>query len=162
MSMINTPAFTLKGKHVLAIILAFFATIIAVDVAFSVVAINSFPGEEEKRYYVQGLHYNQTLEQRTVERALGWRAAAGFKSSGALTIQLRDAAGLPVEAELRGMLRRPVDARLDRPVAFTALGEGRYRVAIQDLALGAWDLRVEAIQGEKRFSIERRLIWAPH
>jgi nitrogen fixation protein FixH len=140
--------FVLRGWHVLAAMLAFFAAIIAVNVAFAVVAVRSFPGEDVRRSYLQGLNYNDTIAARRAQAALGWQANAVVRAGREgvyLEVDLRDRAGAPVNgATLAGELRWPTDARLDRALTFEASGAGRYVARLGVLGEGRWRLRAHA------------------
>lgn len=157
-------SFELRGVHVLWSMIAFFAAIIAINVAFTIAAIDTFPGEDVRRSYLQGLQYNQTLAERRAESALGWRAIVSFEPDAAqptLIVQLADSSGAPIVAKLEGVLRRPVDARFDQTLQFERQADGSYRAALSALAPGAWELRAQAVQQDQHFSIERRLTWQP-
>ena len=78
----NATHFQVRGWHVLTALLAFFGAIIAVNIAFAVIAVRSFPGEDVRRSYVQGLQYNDTLAERRVQQALGWQASADLRHDG--------------------------------------------------------------------------------
>lgn len=155
--------FVIKGKHVLIAMLVFFGGVIAVNALFITLALNSFPGEDVRRSYLQGLHYNETLRERAQQAALGWRASAAIAEDGAsLIIVLRDHEHRPVEhAQLQAQLRRPAESASDEALAFTPMGDGRYRAALNALRPGVWDLRLTATRGEDRFDLQRRLTWAP-
>jgi nitrogen fixation protein FixH len=134
----------LKGWHVLAAMLAFFAAIIAVNVGFAVVAIESFPGEDVRRSYLQGLNYNDALTERRRQADLGWQARARLENEG-LVVTLEDRDGRPLSGlTLSGDLRWPADERLDRRLDFAPDGEGRYVAALSDLRPGYWRLRAHA------------------
>lgn len=138
----------LKGWHVLAAMLAFFAAIIAVNVGFAIVAVESFPGEDVRRSYLQGLNYNDALAERRRQAALGWQASAALAGAGGqarLVVELHDRDGAPLSGlTLRGDLRWPADERLDRALAFAPDGEGRYVAPLDGLQPGYWRLRARA------------------
>ncbi|MEO1305623.1 MAG: FixH family protein, partial [Pseudomonadota bacterium] len=81
---------TLKGWHVLLIMLGFFGIMFAVNGVFLYHAITSFPGEDIKKSYVQGLNYNDTLAVRAAQAELGWQAEAGLEDQ-TLVFRLFDA-----------------------------------------------------------------------
>ena len=68
----------LKGWHVLLIMLAFFGVMFSGNGVFLFHAITSFPGEDVKKSYVQGLSFNDTLADRAAQAELGWLAEAGL------------------------------------------------------------------------------------
>ena len=155
----------LKGVHVLAAMLLFFGAIIATNVAFSIVAIRSFPGEDERRSYLQGLRFNETLAQRSAQQALGWRATAGIEGRGdmaVISVQIADRAGRPVSGlTLDGKLRRPATTRDDIEFVFRSVGNGVYSAEVRGLAAGGWTLHATASRGTEQFELERRLTWTP-
>lgn len=153
----------IRGWHVLAAMLAFFGIVIAVNAAFIVFAVRSFPGEDVRRSYLQGLHYNETLAQRRAQSALGWQASASLERSeegGILVVMLRERDGTPLtDAGLSGNLLWPTDARLDRSVVFEPAGAGRYVAHLDDLAPGRWRLRAHAQHDDRALDFESELTW---
>ncbi len=149
----------LTGGHVLIMVIAFFAVIIAANVAFIVMAVRTFPGEDVRRSYVQGLNYNETLRARAAQQALGWQASARLdRSAGLVEITLVDAAGAPLEhASLEGALQRPLDASADRALVFENTGGGRFIAPVEALPEGQWRLRAQATRGADAFALEARL-----
>lgn len=157
-------AFQLRGWHVLALLFAMFGTIIAVNVAFAVVAVRSFPGEDVRRSYLQGLRYNQILEDRRTQAALGWRASAGlFGDMDAVSVEvrLRRRDGAPIDnATLTGELQWPTASSLDRELSFTFVGDGRYVARVGNLPSGRWRLRGRAEDGAGgALDLESELTW---
>ena len=152
----------LKGWHVLAMMLAFFGVTIAVNVAFTVYAVGTFSGEDVSKPYLQGLAYNRTLEARAAQAALGWSATIdAVRENGGVSVSARIAdrdgqakSALTVEA----LLRRPTDARLDRTIELTAIGDGTYRAVTAELPGGAWDVVVRARKGDVLFEATRRVV----
>lgn len=158
----DAGGFVLKGWHVLAMLLAFFATVICVDVAFSVLAVRTFPGEDVKRSYVQGNHYNELLADRARQARLGWRATAAIETRAGVpvvVVTLRDAKGAPVTGlKVSGLLRRPATTSADRALAFRADAAGAYVAPAAGLAEGAWDMGVTAARGGDTFDVRARLL----
>lgn len=65
----------LTGRHVLAITLAAFGVIIAVNVLMAVKAVRTFPGLEVANSYVASQSFDR---DRAVQTALGWRVEADY------------------------------------------------------------------------------------
>jgi len=153
--------FILRGWHVLAMLLTFFAVVIGVDVGFSVIAVRTFPGEDIRNSYMQGNQYNATLAERAKQSALGWTAQADLtvnRDGPVVTLRLRDAKGQPLTgATLAGRLRRPATTKADRTLVFSSAGDGSYVAQAGDLEPGAWDLAVRATRGSATFDIGARL-----
>jgi nitrogen fixation protein FixH len=155
----------IRGAHVLAAMFAFFGAIIAVNVGFTIVALNTFPGEDARRSYLQGLRYNDTLAKRRAETETGWRAFAELAPApgGAeARVTMRDAVGAPLRGlEMSGELRRPAQSNGDRTLAFSETAPGVYSAPAGALAAGVWIIRgVGRREGAQR-SFERRLQWQP-
>jgi nitrogen fixation protein FixH len=156
-------AFTLKGWHVWTMLGLFFGTIIAVNAAFITLAMQTFPGEDVKRSYVQGLNYNQTLAARARQMQLGWQIEAAFDKTGAspaLIVQMRSRNGAPLSgATLSGALRRAVTDRQDHGLTFVETMPGQYRADLPGLEAGGWLIRAEAARDGERFEFTGRLAW---
>lgn len=160
----TSSTFTVRGGHVLAGLILFFAAIIAINVAFAVAAVRTFPGEDERRSYTQGLHYNATLAERRHEAAIGWQARTELtptQSGARLIVRLADRAGAPVEgASLEGVLRWPPNESGDRQLVFVSQGGGVYAADIAALSPGRWDLRARAHDpGNRSLTFESELTW---
>jgi nitrogen fixation protein FixH len=144
----TTRPFEVRGWHVLAALLGFFALVIAVNVGFAVIAVRSFPGEDVRRSYLQGLSYNDTIAARRAQAALGWDASArirGNADTATVVVELRSRTGEPITAAtVTGVLRWPTDARRDRTLVFENVGAGRYAAPAVALPQGRWRLRANA------------------
>lgn len=142
----NTPEKKkLTGWKVLFIFLGFFGVIFAVNGVFLYNAITSFPGEDVKKSYLQGLSYNQTLEARAAQAELGWQAQAGVEA-GEVVFFLEDSAGegisgYPVIIEARRLTN---DAE-DQVITLTSDGAGKYRAPADTLASGQWRLNITVL-----------------
>ena len=154
----NASGWTLKGWHVLVAMVAFFAVIISVNAVFITLALGSFPGEDTRRSYVQGLAYNDVLEERRAQAELGWSASANLTADRVL-VEVRDAGDAPVQGlRLTGTLRHPADMELDRALTFTEVRAGVYAAGIADLPAGQWRLNAQAA-GDAPFAVEADLRW---
>jgi nitrogen fixation protein FixH len=160
----SASTFRLDGRHVLGALLVFFAAVIAINVAFTIAAVRTFPGEDERRSYTQGLRYNDLLAERRAQAALGWRVRsylAPAESGARIVVVLHDGKGLPLEgAAIDGVLRWPPAQSGDRTLAFKPLGEGRYGAEVGAITTGRWTLRARAHDGAGRaLDFEAELTW---
>lgn len=155
--------FEIRGWHVLAAMISAFGLVIAVNVAFAVIAIRTFPGEDVRRSYLQGVRYNETLEARREQAALGWSASAQLAQNGEridLVVVLSDRDGAPLDdASIIGELRWPMDVRHDRALTFHQIEAGRYVAPLADLPSGFWRLRARAERGDGALDFEAELHW---
>ncbi|WP_420349208.1 FixH family protein [Pelagibius sp.] len=142
----------IRGKHVLAGMLGFFGVIIAVNMVFVYLALDTFTGVTTDSAYRDGLNYNETLADRDTQRSLGWQAAVALTDRGVdgeeLTVTLRDRDGTAVTGlTVTGVLKRPTHDGYDQPVTLAEAAPGEY---VTDLALplrGNWDLTLLAEGG---------------
>lgn len=152
---------TLKGWHVLLIMLGFFGVIFAVNGVFLYHAITSFPGEDVKKSYVQGLNYNTTLATRAAQAELGWTAEAGMQGDD-LVFRLDDADGQPLSNfSVVGEIRRRATQGADQSIVFQAAGAGEYTVDGVDLEAGQWSLRISVFDAGAEtllFNVDKTLI----
>jgi nitrogen fixation protein FixH len=149
-----------RGRHVLAGMVLFFAVIFAVDGAFMYFAIRTFPGQTVDNPYEAGLAYNRTLEVRRAQAALGWRAEVEPGEAGVIDVAFRDREGRPVTGlDLSAKLERPATEAGRIEPAFHEVGPGLYRTST-GAAPGGWDLTVSAADKAGRsFGFEHRLVW---
>jgi len=162
--MTAVSTFRVRGVHVLIGMALFFGAVIAINVAFVVAAVQSFPGEDVRRSYLQGLKYNETLTERRAQSLRGWQARVELAESGSgaeVRVILQDADGAPLEgASVAGELRWPTDARLDRALAFEARGGGVYAAPLGALHQGRWTLRARADGGDgAALDFQAELTW---
>ncbi len=135
----------LKGWHVLLIMLGFFGVMFAVNGVFLYHAITSFPGEDVKKSYVQGLNYNNTLATRAAQAELGWTAEAGLQDDQ-LVFRLRDRDGAPLSNyAVIGELRRLATQDADQAIVYSARTNGEYVADAGALAPGQWALRISVL-----------------
>lgn len=152
----SNPNKTLTGKHVLLMFLAFFGVIFAVNGIFLSKAITSFPGETSKKSYLQGIHYNDTLDEKRIQALTGWRAEVGVVSSDdsipLLVARLYDKNNVPlsdltVDAEL--IQHSGKHTALEANLNVSAKGE--YSLTLEKLNAGRWTAHIHAqsIDGHK-------------
>jgi nitrogen fixation protein FixH len=161
----STTRHEITGRLVLFAMLLFFGLIIAINVAFSVIAVRSFPGEDEKRSYLQGLRYNEKLAARDAQADLGWTATLEVVAAGdstSISVRFADRNGRPVDGlSINGRMRRPATTRDDRALTFRDMGGGVYVADTGVLQPGGWMFQGIATRGTERFEFERRMSWTP-
>jgi nitrogen fixation protein FixH len=130
----------LTGRKVLLITLAFFGTIIAVNVFMAFKAVGTFPGLEARNSFA----VSQTFERdRAAQQALGWTLETTYRD-GLLMLDLRDSNGAPAPvAELSATVGRATIASDDIRPAFVRVGD--VYEAKAPLTKGKWMVRLEAL-----------------
>lgn len=129
----------LTGRKVLAIAVAAFAVIIAVNLVMAFKAVSTFPGLEVNNSYVASQVFDA---ERKAQEALGWTLTESH-SDGVLRLAFRDRDGLPVAVErLSAVVGRTTEAAQDLRPDF-AWQNGDY-VAPVPLEPGKWMILLEA------------------
>ena len=133
------------GKHMLAVMIAFFGVIIAVNVTMATLARTSWSGLVVQNSYVAGQAFNRKAEEGREQAALGWQAGLSV-ADGTLRFTLADAEGRPVPLDGgTAMLRRPVGDADDAEIFLLARGDAlEAAVTLDD---GAWIVEVHAQLG---------------
>lgn len=153
----------LTGWHVLFIVGLAFAMVLAVNITFITLAITTFTGEDVPDAYDRGLAYNDIIEERAEQAALGWTASLGaaLDESGAahVTVNLTDADGAPISGATVTMLfRRSTHEGEDTSALLTDAGDGTYEADVALPGAGLWDVRGRADRDEgERLDFEDRL-----
>jgi len=123
----------------LGIMIAFFGTVIAVNVTMAVFATRTFGGTVVDNSYVASQKFNGWLAQAREQEALGWSHDLRLDGERRVIVALSDAGGPLDSAILSGFARHPLGQAAEIPLRFVAVGDGTYRT---DAALptGRWYL----------------------
>ncbi|WP_455273709.1 FixH family protein [Rhizobium herbae] len=145
------------GFHMLCIMVAFFATIIAVNVTMATLAGSSWSGLVVKNSYVAGQGFNRRLQESRAQRALALRGTLTARD-GEIAYGLVDAQGKPVKATaVRAVFRHPVYETADWSIDLKA-GDGERFSGRHDLRDGVWIVTIESDIGLARPYIEVRRV----
>jgi nitrogen fixation protein FixH len=161
--MAQDSGFVLRGKHVFFGVLAMFGVIVAVNLVFVYLAIDTFTGVTRENPYQEGLAYNEVLSARETLRDLGWQGDVTFtqvnSSEDSITVTLTDGAGAPLSGLiLAGSLRRPTHEGMDQALSWREDAPGAYSALVTLPRRGNWDLEVTADDGRNPpFEMKTRL-----
>lgn len=147
-----TQRFT--GWHMLAIMIAGFGLVIAVNVVMARAAISTFGGEVVENSYVASQRYNGWLKAAAAQNSLGWHVAASADPTGILHVAVTDAAGAPLLGEVTVIARHPLGRMPDRRITLHA--NRSEHAADRSLPAGRWLLHIDVrAQGhDARFETE--------
>jgi nitrogen fixation protein FixH len=135
----------LTGKHVLIILLGFFALFSTVNAIFIYFAVQSRPGEEKGANYEAGLRYNATLAEQRAQKALQWRHESTMTKGSRLRVSIKNADGAAVAGlAISGYVGRPTENSDDRTLAFKEVDAGVYEADLKDAGAGKWVLAFSA------------------
>lgn len=148
----STPT-KIKGKHVLLMLLAFFGIVIAVNVTFVIVALDTWTGLTSHKSYQEGLTYNAAIRDAEEQRARGWQVEMAFKRDqtppGIITMsvsaRLADSAGTAlIPASITLTFRHPINETYDQLVTLSETSDGNYVGQATLPVSGNWDTRLTA------------------
>ena len=151
-----SPGFT--GRHMLLIMVSFFGVVIAVNFYMAYNATHSFAGLVVENSYVESQHFNEKLEAVRRQAALGWTVGVTVKAD-AVTVDARDARGVPVRGRIEVEMTRPTTDNDDHDLTADASGGGAVRIPTT-LSPGAWDATVTIVstRGDHYMSTHRVVI----
>jgi nitrogen fixation protein FixH len=129
----------LTGKHILLILLGFFALIGAANAVFIYIAVSSRPGEERGASYEIGLRYNNILSEERSQNALQWRHQTQIYKGDRLRVAVTTSAGAPVAGlAVTGNFGRPASDNADRSLVFKEVDAGVYEAVLGQIGTGSW------------------------
>ena len=151
----SAPQFT--GRHMLLVMLAFFAVIVAANMTMVYYATHSWSGLVVKNSYVASQEFNSITAK--LEQAAAEIQTKVQYSNGKLTLSILDRAGRPVKvSNLTIKLGRPSHESEDKVVTPLVQENGEF-VAALALTKGQWSGVVTAdVQGQSKWQRSLRLI----
>lgn len=155
----------LTGRMVLAILIAFFGTIMLVDFNMARLAVSTFAGLETESSYKAGLVFTSEASAARQQEARNWTVDVDLGALGGdgrqVTVRVLDDKGQPLSnLTPDGRFAHPTDARRDVVLALKPVGDGRYR-AQADAGAGQWDLIIDFAQGGERLFRSRNRVQLP-
>jgi nitrogen fixation protein FixH len=144
------------GRHMLAVVLLFFGTIIGVNMVMVISATGTFPGLVVKNSYIASQNFNRTLAEARAQDQAGWRMELDA-DDGVISIRLSDRDGIPLSRlAVTAEAGRPSTIGEDRSIVLVEDGDG-YRAA-EALPPGLWEIAIEAHQdGARVFGARQRI-----
>ncbi len=128
------------GRHMLIVIVSFFAVVIGVNTTMAVIATQTWTGLVVKNGYVASQTFNDDLMDAKRQKALGWESRLEYRA-GVLRFVLKDRDQSPVVGrQVSATLRRPVHEHDDHSIVLAADADGY--VARTALGPGLWEVDV--------------------
>jgi nitrogen fixation protein FixH len=132
---------------------AFFSVIAAVNAAMVAVAIHTHSGAVTEHPYEKGLAYNQVIEAKEKQEALGWRGVIDYKN-GVLYFMLRDKRNrLIAPEETTAIFVRPTQQGID----FALKLQGA-ETSVDFPAKGVWQVQVDVIHEGVHYQQSKRIV----
>lgn len=153
----------ITGRMVLLGLIAFFGVVFGINGLLIQKAVSTFGGVETDSAYQAGQAFERELARAKAQEARRWQVDAKVTPAGdgntVLDIVARNAgAPIPAGMDTAVTLERPIDRRLDRPVAVSEISPGHFQGSAA-IAAGQWDLVIEISQGgERQFRSKNRIM----
>ena len=141
------------GRHMTAILLAFFGTVIAVNVTMAMFATGTFAGTVVDNSYVASQHFNRWLDEAHAQEALGWSEKIGLDNDRRITIILHERQQALNGVSVDAIARHPLGRAPDVTLHFTQVSADQYR-SLTPLPTGRWAVHFTLAEGSR----EKRLI----
>lgn len=124
------------GRHMTAILVAFFGVVMAVNFTMARYASTTFGGLVVENSYVASQEFNHWLAESETQDALGWDALTAWRPDGRLLVTV---SGPGSAAAVAAIARHPLGRIPDQRLAFEPLGKGRF-LSRETLPEGRWTL----------------------
>lgn len=140
------------GYHMLGILVAFFGTVIAVNLTMATLASSTFGGIQVQNSYVASQEFNGWLAQAEEQEKLGWEVDSSWMGNGRLLVT---ASGPGAAAQVSATARHPLGQMPDLALAFDRAGDGSF-VSQEKLPPGRWIVRLHIVDGASEWRREDR------
>ncbi|MFC3099686.1 FixH family protein [Altererythrobacter lauratis] len=134
-----SPDRRFTGWHMLAVMVAFFGVIIAVNFTMARIAIGSFGGVVVENSYVASQDFNGWLEQARAQEELGWQVDNTLSADRRVVLRI---AGAPETLSITGSARPPLGGHQGEQLTFIRTAPGEY-VSTRALENGRWVVRLQ-------------------
>ena len=147
------------GWHMLAIMIAFFGVVIAVNITLAVLSSSTWTGLVVENSYVASQEFQEKLDALHAQEALGWEHEFAY-ADGIAVLTIKDGQGRAVDlgpgVELQ--FNRPIGDSEDQTLQMVPGPAGTY-VAETVLRPGAWDAVVLAPNtSQGPFEMHKRIV----
>ncbi len=150
-------AFTFTGWHMLAIMLAFFGTIITVNFTMAYFATSTWSGLVVKNTYVASQEFNGKTAAIKEMLATGIAGDLSVDTKG-MRYRLTLPNDVPVVADsVLAHFKRPVGEHQDFELVMTPAGDGLY-LAETAVLPGSWIVEIKATKGGKMIMHEAKRV----
>ncbi len=139
------------GWHMTAILIGFFAIVIAVNLLMASFAIGTFGGTVVENSYVASQKYNGWLAAADKQNALGWQVTVKLDRSRHLIIAASKSGSRLSAASVSAVVRHPLGRAPDISVDFVENQDGLF-ISQEALPKGRWQVHVTVRQDTDTFN----------
>ncbi len=135
------------GRHMLGIVMSFFAVVISVNLAMAYFASKSWSGLIVHNTYVASQHFDEDVEATRALHERGWVADLQI-GDDSVVYTLEDASGSPVGAgEVVILFQRPASELQDHEIHLLPEKRGRF-ASEGSIEPGQWLARIDVKDGD--------------
>ncbi len=140
--------FTFTGKHMLAVMLAFFGVVIAVNFTMAYFAVSSWTGLVVENTYVASQEFNAKAAEARAWKDTGIQTTLEASAQG-IRYEVKHPEMGPVAGEqVIAQFRHPVGEAFDFSLTLTPAGSGVF-VTDHPVSAGQWIVDLETKDGDK-------------
>lgn len=127
------------GWHMTAILVAFFAVVVTVNITMARFAMSTFGGKVVENSYVASQHYNEWLKRAEIQDRLGWSESVKLDPARHVVLTVRKD-GRPLgDLSVSATVNHPVGRTAPTTLHFRRTADGGLR-STRALAAGRWQL----------------------
>jgi len=134
------------GWHMTAILVAFFGTVIAVNMVMATFAIRTFGGTVVDNSYVASQKFNFWLDAARAQAKLGWKEEVALAGDRHVIVAIGTKSGPLPDISVSGVARHPLGRETDIPLIFAPAGNGSFR-SVRALPRGRWLVQLNLTRG---------------
>lgn len=115
------------GRHMAAVMIGFFGTVIAVNMLMATLAVRTFGGTVVDNSYVASQKFNGWLKEAREQDALRWQATESIDPAGRLVVNASGPSGPLLGATVEARASHPLGRVPEQVLAMKPVGGGLYR-----------------------------------
>lgn len=147
---------TFTGRHMAAILIAFFGVVIIVNLIMARFALSTFGGTVVDNSYVASQHYNEWLQRAETQEGLGWDMALRVDADRHALLSVRKDGKALEGLTVTATLAHPLGRAEPRAVRFVPRADGGALRSVEALPPGRWriDLSIRHAADEARYRVD--------
>jgi nitrogen fixation protein FixH len=142
------------GWHMTAILVAFFAVVVAVNLVMARYAIGTFGGTVVNNSYVASQKYNRWLAEADKQARLGWTPTVALDPARRVVLSASKDGEQVSNLTANGLAIHPLGRAPSIALTFEQSTNGELRSA-KALPLGRWRVRITLRQGSDAYKLNR-------
>lgn len=147
---------TFTGRHMWLVMLAFFGTVVGVNLVMARYASSTFGGTVVDNSYVASQNFNRWLQESRAQAQLGWQTRLALDADRHPVLVVSSGGGPAPGFSATGTAHHPLGRAPDVPLAFFAHPDGSL-VGDRALPAGRWLVRIAITRDGKVLRLAQTL-----